>query len=163
MDGAVSIINLFCRDLARELTIRQISKLIKKSYAYSNKEVWELIDKEVLNKKEIGKSVICSINLKNEMARTLLALNSTLEKQDHFKEKDMAEMIKPLKENNALTAFFSKNKLFVVCINKSSLKNIKANLLTKEEFVSSIKEIGFDNLLIYGYEKYWEIIGDKYE
>jgi hypothetical protein len=97
------------------------------------------------------------------MARTLLALNSTLEKQDHFKEKDIADVIKPLKENNALTAFFSKNKLFVVCIDKSSLKKIKANLLTKEEFVSSIKEIGFDNLLIYGYEKYWEIIGDEYE
>ena len=155
MNGSVSIIRLFCRDLTKELTIRQVSKLLKKSYAYTNKEVWNLIKKEVLNKKEIGKSVVCSINLNNELTRTLLAFNSALEKQA-FKGKINIE----LKE--AYTAFYSKNKLFIVCKDKSLFKNVKAKILTKQEFISSLKDIGLDNLIIYGYEKYWEIVGDTY-
>ena len=152
MDGSVSIIKLFCRDLTKELTIRQISKLLKKSYAYTNKEVWNLIKADILNKKEIGRSVVCSINLKNKTTRALLTFNSAIESKDY----NTAE----LKKNNVLTAFFSKNRLYII-----SNKKFKTSgkILTKQEFIDSVKQIGLDNDIVYGYEKYWEIIGDIYE
>ena len=158
MNGEVSIIKLFCRDLSRELTIRQVSKLIKKSYAYTNKEVWDLVKKGVLNKKEIGKSVVCSLNLKNEMTKVLLSLNSALEKQEHLKDKE--ELIKELKEKDAYTAFISNKKLIIISKEKISVKNAK--ILDKKEFASFIKE-NQDNLIVYGFEKYWELVGDAYE
>lgn len=160
MKGSIEIIKLYSKDITRELTIRQISKLIKKSYAYTNKEVWLLIKQDVLNKKIIGKSVVCSINIKNNSAKALLVFNSILEGNEK-KKNDI--LIKELKEKDALTVFLSKNKLFVVCADKSNFKNIKANLLAKHEFISSIKNIGFDNSVIYGHEKYWELIGDAVE
>ena len=154
MDSEVSIVKLFCRDLAKELTIRRISQLLKKSYAFTNKEVWKVINKGVLNKKEIGKSIICSINLNNELTKALLAFNSSLEKQQKFPDKSFPEL------KDALTAFYSKNKLYVVTEKKTPIKNAK--MLSKEEFLAQIKQIGLDNLIVYGYEKYWELIGDIY-
>ncbi|MBW2996476.1 hypothetical protein KY332_04205 [Candidatus Woesearchaeota archaeon] len=153
MQGSLSIIRLFCRDLTKELTIRQISKLIKKSYAYTNKEVWNLIKQNILNKKEIGKSIICSINLKNKKTRALLTFNSALEDHKDFNTIE-------LKQNNVLTAFFSKNKLYIISDKKFKTPG---KILTKQEFISSIKDIGLGNTPVYGYEKYWEIIGDTYE
>lgn len=165
MDGKINIIRLFCRDLTKEITIRQISKLIKKSYAYTNKEVWDLINKEVLNKKEIGKSIICSLNINNELTKALLAFNSFLEKQEYLQNKsrlkqEIERLIKDQKE--VYTIFLSNKKLFIVCYDKSLLKNLKAKILTKQEFDSSLKNIGLDNLIVYGFEKYWEFVGDIY-
>ena len=159
MNSTVEIIKLFSRDLNRELTIRKISKLIKKSYAHTNKEVWGLVKQGVLNHKEIGKSIICSINLKNDMARILLVFNSNLESIDM---KDVS-LIESLKQADAFFAFLSKGKLFVICEDKSKVKLGKAKILSKSEFLSSIKEIGLDNQILYGAEKYWETVGDMYE
>lgn len=162
MDGKINIIRLFCRDLTKEITIRQISKLIKKSYAYTNKKVWNLINKGVLNKKEIGRSIICSLNINNELTKALLVFNSSLEKQEYKLKQEIENLIKDLKEKEVYTAFLSKNRLFIVSNNKSRLKDLKAKILTKQEFASSLKDIGLDNLIVYGFEKYWEFVGDIY-
>ena len=150
MEAEVSVIRIFSRDLAKEITIRQISKTIGKSYAFTNQLVWGLIKKGVLNKKEIGRSVICSINLKSSLSIALLVYNSQMEKH---KEHDVSEF----KDKNALTAFINKGRLIVVSENKLSMKSI-----TKREFMDSIDKIGLDNTVIYGHEKYWEMVGDRY-
>ena len=143
MDSRFSIVNLFCRDLTRELTIRQISKLIKKSYAHTNQEVWELINKGVINKKDIGKSILCSLNINNDLTKSLLVFNSMtlkMEVKDEWKQDDI------------LFAFYSKNKLIVV----------GKNGISKQDFKTMAKQ-GIDFTVVYGHEKYWELIGDIYE
>ena len=155
MYSEIEIIRLFSRDLSREITIRQVSKAIKKSYCYTNTEVWKLIKKGILNKKEIGKSVVCMLNLKNELTKSLLVFNSSIEKQASKKPIETG-LISQLKERNAF-AFYNKNSLYIVCDDK-----FDSDVLTKQEFRSKIKEIGLDNLVIYGFEKYWELMGDIY-
>ena len=145
MEGSLRIIQLFSKDLSRALTIRQISQLIKKSYAYTNKEVWELINKDIINKKEIGKSLLCSLNISNPLTRTLLAFNDSLNKRS-LKE----EILQELKEKDALTAFYSKNKLYIVSDQKF-----------KHGISISKKETKVDVDVVYGFEKFWEIIEDN--
>ena len=142
MDGKIEIINLFCKDFSRELTIRQISKLIKKSYAYTNKEVWELINSEVLNKKEIGKSLICSLNF-NKLSKALLTYNSTIRSKNIE-----TKILTSFKQKQILTAFYSNKKLITI----TSVK----------EFYTYLKK-SQDYEIVYGFEKYWEMAGDIYE
>jgi hypothetical protein len=158
MQGKLEVVRLFCADPSRELTIRAISQLIKKSYAYTNKEVWELISDKVLKHKEIGKSVICSLDIHNPYSQELLAFNSFSDSK--AKQKD--EIISELKKNDALFAFYSKSKLHIVCRDKSLFKGMKAETMTKQDFIDSLKKMGLDNSVVYGYEKYWEIVGDAY-
>jgi len=169
MEQIAEIVKLFCKDIFREITIRQISKSIKKSYAYTNKEVWGLVEKGVLKEKKIGNSVVCSINISSESARALLSFNSFLEKEEYFKKNEdvkskIAHLINESKEKGVFTAFLVKNELVLVCFDKSVFKGseLKAKIITQDEFSSFIKNSGFDNLVVYGYEKYWESIGDIY-
>lgn len=154
MLGSLEVVKLYSKDINRELTIRQISKLIKKSYAYTNKEVWELIKTGVLNSREIGKSVVCSLNLSNDMTRALLVFGSNL---SHI-GKELPSFV----DKEVYFAFYSNKKLHVVCRDKSLLKGVKGVIMTKEEFVDNINEIGLVNDVVYGAEKYWEKVGDIY-
>jgi hypothetical protein len=163
MEGALDVVRLFCRDLSRQITIRQISKLIKKSYGYTNSLVWKLIESNVLNKVEIGNSLVCSLNLSNEKARTLLVIGSLLDMNSKGKE----EIVNSLKQNDALFAFYFSKKLVVVCSDDSRKNDLrkelgKAEVLSKAEFIVFLKQKNLDNSLIYGAEKYWEIVGDNY-
>ena len=142
MLGKIEIVKLFGRDLTRELTIRQISKLIKKSYAYTNKTVWELIKEGVLTSREIGRSVVCSLDIGNEVTRELLAFGSFLDRP----KLDISKF------TDSYFAFSFGNKVHTVGPKGMSL----------DEFASFVKKKGIGKV-VYGFEKYWEKIGDIYE
>jgi hypothetical protein len=151
MDIGIAIVKLFSEEITRETTILQISKAIKKSYASTNQKVWELIEKGVLTKKEIGKSVICSINLKSPLARAMFAYSSMLE---GLGVKVDPAALKALKDHDALTAFLSKSRLIAVC--EKRIPGLTT--ITKAEFKASDKA---GQTVIYGHEKYWELTGEK--
>lgn len=67
------------RGFSVELTINQLSKAIKKSYAYTNKYAHEMIHEGILNKKEVGHSILCTLNFKNKKVLASLVFLSMSE------------------------------------------------------------------------------------
>ena len=75
------ILGIFDRDIYSLLSINQISKKLHKAYPYINAKVNELIKEGVLNKSQIGRSYLCSLNLNSEKTIALLSLMGTEKKE----------------------------------------------------------------------------------
>ena len=65
MEAKLEIINLFSKDVNTQLTIRQISIAIKKSYAFTNTVVRQMISDNLMLKKNVGRAILCTLNFKN--------------------------------------------------------------------------------------------------
>ena len=76
-----NIIGLYNDDISRLLSIHQIAKLVDKTYPTVYNTVQEFFAQGILNKVESGRSHLCSINLENEKAIMLLALNEIAKKE----------------------------------------------------------------------------------
>ncbi|MBS3158466.1 hypothetical protein J4206_04220 [Candidatus Woesearchaeota archaeon] len=183
MDNYIEIISIFYKDLDREYTIRQVSKQIKKSYAYTNIRCRELISQGILSKKVVGASILCRLNYKSDKTLGLLVLKSILEKTAEIeKEKknendkklaeDFKEVERSLKEFSE-SIFFAQNKFHVICKNEMELNQKLSSLnlslknssgfavYDKQSFVQYVKQNGLKEIiLIYGFENFWRVIAD---
>ena len=79
------LLQLFDENFNSEFTINQISKKIGLDYAYVNREVNKLIKKEIISKKTVGNSNLCSLNLKNDEAIVLIFDYETSKKSAFYK------------------------------------------------------------------------------
>ncbi|MBI5066536.1 nucleotidyltransferase domain-containing protein [Candidatus Woesearchaeota archaeon] len=61
-----SIVALLASDITREYTIREISQVLRKNYRNTYESVQELIKNKIIHKKRVGRSDICSLDLKQE-------------------------------------------------------------------------------------------------
>ncbi|MBR9675592.1 hypothetical protein GOV05_01135 [Candidatus Woesearchaeota archaeon] len=167
-------ISLFSKDLTLNLTINQISKELKKSYAFTNKYVREFLDKGILSKKIVGSAVLCSLNYSNEKTLGLLMLNSIEDKTQFLKKIDAStkKVVGLLKEApGLLSLFITKNEYFLVCEDKERANTYlskiggaakpKITLLEKNEFKIGFRSINLKNTIIMeGYEKFWKLISE---
>jgi hypothetical protein len=166
MDSYIGIIRAFSRDLASEHTIRQVSKLIKKSYAYTNKKCRELISQGVLLKKVVGASILCKLNFENDITITLLSLNSALEKREKIsgKKKQDAEELQNSLSKAVDVILLKENKFYIVakdhleCNDKLSLLDIDAVVLSEDQFNQMVKNDFEKLILIYGFENFWRLM-----
>ena len=75
----LNVVKLFSKDIARELTIRQMSSLMKKSYFYTNTLVHSMIKERLILKKVYGHSIVCSVNEKSKVVKALIMLERAME------------------------------------------------------------------------------------
>ncbi len=180
MDSYIEIISIFYKDLAREYTIRQVSKQIKKSYAYTNIRCRELISQGILSKKVVGASILCRLNYKSDKTLGLLVLKSILEKTTELEKEKKDEDDKKLAEDFSVversikefaeSIFFAQDKFHVLCKNEMEL-NQKLSALDlkygfsvydKNGFNAYVKQNGLkDIILVYGFENFWRVIADE--
>lgn len=168
----LSIIRLFSKDSARELTINQISKELKKSYSFVNKEVRDLIGKGILNKKIIGPSIVCSLNAKNDRTIMLLSMVSVDDKERFFAEKAKAlEAIripseKITQQASVYTIYINRkdtSKVTVVCDDWLKVRGVLTGIDTPVSFTVIGKEsFGKDKdnrdiVVTFGFENYWRL------
>ena len=66
------LLQLFDQNFNSESTINQIAKKLGFDYAYANREINKLIKKDIVSKKTVGNSNLCSLNLKNDEAIVLI-------------------------------------------------------------------------------------------
>jgi hypothetical protein len=67
------IIREFAKGLSIELTINQISKMLKVPYASANKYCHELISQGILIARQVGPSLVCKLDFSNNAAQAALA------------------------------------------------------------------------------------------
>jgi hypothetical protein len=172
------IIALYSSNLVNIFSINQISKLLKKKYPYVNKKASFLIENNILNKIEIGKSYLCSLNFNNDKTLFLLVFNEILKKEslkyninninnDFFEDYIKLKSI----EYGILSVFFSDNK-FIFILNdlkyRRKIEEIFHNsiIIDQNEFSDLLieKSIYFEKFtVLYGYERFFELIKYNFE
>lgn len=66
------IIAVFMPGLVNEFNIRELAKKADISYDAAYRHIKALVEKNILKERRVGKAVVCSLNLKNIMARKYL-------------------------------------------------------------------------------------------
>ncbi|MBN1503417.1 hypothetical protein JW930_07800 [Candidatus Woesearchaeota archaeon] len=167
----IEVIGLLSKEYNRELTINQISKYIKKSYAFTNKYVRELIDQEILAKKFVGSAILCSLNFYNENTIGLLILSSINNKILYFKKltpdkrAKIAGFIDSIEDTHHHLVYMKDNRITIVAEDKAQFNAIKLGgfeieVLNKTEFKLSVSKIDYSKLVILkNHEAYWRLVG----
>jgi hypothetical protein len=167
----LNIIRLFEDVNDVELTIRQISKNLKKSYAFTNKHTHELIQQDILKKKVIGNAIVCSLNFSNEKILGLLIMNSINKKSVFEKnlkpesKKELSEYIQKLETygSSIYTVFLDDSVVKIISETSASFSNsdkkvsgLKIMTLTKEQFSKDVPRLELSKIvLLKNYENFW--------
>jgi hypothetical protein len=170
------LIELFDKNVKASYTINQISKLLKKPYAYTHAKIKKSADDNVIKIRTIGRSSLCSLNLREDKAVVLLILNE-IKKKKQFASFEKANQA--LIENTDSIRFNfdiytvvldkSADKLIFVLRNAQDSEKIKKSLVIKkypavfmslEQFRQSIlkSEILQNHIVLCSFEKYFEIL-----
>lgn len=168
-------ISIFSKDLTLNLTINQISKILNKSYAFTNKYVRNFLDEGILSKKIVGSAILCSLNYSNEKTLGFLMLNSITDKMVYLSKADpkIIQLSNEIKSINSVKSIFmADKKLHIVCENKEEvqqkvqqvlkqqkIKSLIINFIEPDEFKLNVKGINLTNTIIMeGYESFWKSI-----
>ncbi|MBN1502353.1 hypothetical protein JW930_02315 [Candidatus Woesearchaeota archaeon] len=172
----LQIVELYNRDITALYSINQISKKLKKAYPYINKRANRLISKGILKKVTIGRSYLCSINLKSDSARAYLMLNeiknkNTLYKKNKLLSKIGYEITKLIAEFKVYSVYYADDSIIFLLdhIHDNEAIKRKCSILTQfnpiffeikdfEEEVLQNKKLIKDKIVLYGYEKFFEVL-----
>jgi predicted nucleotidyltransferase len=79
----LKIVDLLARNPERKFTINGIAKSLNEYYFNVHRTISKLIKDNVIIKEKVGKSYLCSINLRNEKSFALIQL-SEIERRNNF-------------------------------------------------------------------------------
>jgi predicted transcriptional regulator len=155
------IIDVFIKEFGREITINQISKELKKSYGSVNMHCNQLIDKGVLDKKNIGNAIVCRLNYKNDLVLGNLVLNSIMKTSG----KTMPSSITALVSAKETTLVFrAGNSFYYQMPNAVPPKSQNQAIKKAKENLKEIDDIMFKKIIIeslheitifHGHENFW--------
>lgn len=99
------IITVFMPELVNEFNIRELAKKADISYDAAYRHIKALVEKNIFKERQVGKAVVCSLNLSNIMARKYLEKIS-ISKTEEFLRKDVVlkKIFSELVENLRKTA-----------------------------------------------------------
>jgi len=172
------IISLYSKDISSLYSINQIANKLGKKYPYINKKVTRLIKNNIFRKTIIGRSYLCSLNLKNDETVYLLILNEIHKKASELKQNSKLQEVinyveKAKKLVNLQLVLKSRDRILFVldkpeekeqfenAIVKQAMKDYKAEIHTKESFLKEMlktKELHEKHTILHGYEKYYEYV-----
>jgi hypothetical protein len=170
------ILEVFDRDYSQLFSINQISKKLNRSYPHINAKVNNLISEGVISTANVGRSILCSLNLDNEKSIALLILENAGKKERAFAKirnrKGFLDEIRTIKEEfNVDTIFLAGRDLIFVIDNPHDREAIK-NMFSEIKQFSLVfcSKAGFKEYLIkdpaaisshivlYSYERYFESV-----
>ncbi len=172
------IISLYSKDISSLYSINQIAHKLGKKYPYINKKVTLLIKNNIFRKTIIGRSYLCSLNLKNDETIYLLILNEIHKKASELKQNPELQQVidyidKAKRIINLQLVLKSRDRILFVldkpeekeqfekAILKQVIKDYKTEIHTKESFLKEMlktKELHEKHTILQGYEKYYEYI-----
>jgi hypothetical protein len=161
------IIEVFSGGINVELTIHQISKILKKSYAFTNKYTHELIQADILTKRAIGSAILCSLNFQNEETIAALVYNS-IRKKTSFDNSSVKSPAKSqyheiIQENESQNAIFIAydQKLMAIFPDEKAFKSGKkeTSAITYDSFRKDIKKYDFSKIVVLKeHERFWRLV-----
>ena len=172
------IISLYSKDISSLYSINQIANRLGKKYPYINKKVTRLIRNRIFKKTIIGRSYLCSLNLKNDETIYLLILNEIRKKKAELEfDTNLPTVLeyidKAKKIINLQLVIKSKERILFVlpttedkeqfekAVVTQVMQNYKTQIQTREEFLKELlknKDLQENHVILHGYEKYYEYI-----
>lgn len=169
------IIELYSGNISSIYSINQIAGKLGKKYPYINKKVNLLIKGRIFKKIVIGRSYLCSLNLKNDETIYLLILNEIRKKkaelEAHPKLQGTLDYLDKVKKAIPIQLVIkSKESLFFVFeglddkerFEKGTFKQLfshqRIEALTKDSFLAMLvddKDIQEHHIILHGFEKYY--------
>jgi len=125
-----SIIEVFQNDLSSTHSINQVSKILKKSYPIINKKSNIFLNEGVLKKINIGKSYQCFLDLNNEKARVLMALNEISRKESFAQKNKNSDILM-----DELSQLSKKFRIETVLLYKKSLIFVTPDVDKKDDMM----------------------------
>ncbi|MFH2020364.1 MAG: hypothetical protein ABIJ34_03055 [archaeon] len=151
------IIKAFSSGIKVELTINQICKIIKKSYAFTNKYVHALAEEGIILKRAIGPSILCTLDMTSE--RTIACLTYlSIEKASVFLNDSKLNIAANLKEG--IVAYVKQNKLHVFSESGGSVEVEKLKVISHHlsELAGEISGLDLTHIyIVKGHEAFWRI------
>jgi len=174
------IISLYANDLSSLYSINQIASKLGKKYPYINKKVTILIKNNIFRKTVIGRSYLCSLNLKNDETIYLLILHEIQMKKAKLERNPALQRVvdyvdKARKLINLQLVLMSRERILFVldkpedkeqfekAIVKQAMNDYEPEIHTKESFLKELlesKELHEKHIILHGYEKYYDYIKD---
>lgn len=75
------------------LTINQIAKELKESYSFVNRTVNSMIEENIIEKNNVGHSILCTLNKNNDKTKALMNLNEVNKRDDFIKKNKELKLI----------------------------------------------------------------------
>ena len=148
----LKIVDLLSKNKEKEFSINEIANALKESYSFVNRITNKLIMDKVIIKKKIGKSYICSLNLKNEKTLVLINLNEIQKKEKFYKEEKGLKLILEDVIENLRT--FLKEDLISVVIFGSHTKKEATKLSDIDLLLIVKKRLDISRIIRESYAKY---------
>ncbi len=178
----LDIIRLYDSNFVNLFSINQISRLLNKKYPYINKKVKGMIKEGILKKTIVGKSHLCSLNLKSRKAVLLMALNEISKLEKGIKNKkearagrkainEIADKISEFVNKNILmvnifSVVVSDRRIVFIVDDKKKRRLIfsefeNAEVVEKDEFLDMLvydESIIKNHIVVYGVENFFELV-----
>lgn len=136
----LKIINLLSQK--PNLTINQAAKELNEAYSFVNRVMQRMIKEGLIKKQEIGHSLLCKLNIKNDKTKALMALNEVNKKQEFLeKNKEIKliaeDILKGIKADSiAIFGSYAKNiqtkgsdiDLFIITEKKADITALGRNI-----------------------------------
>ena len=164
------IIGIFNKDITKLYSINSISKLLKTSYPHINQKVNSLIKDGIIKKITIGKSHMCSMDLKSDLAISYLSIDEINNKKKKLITKSIKEFSKSLIETKKTKNIIFSNKTLYVLIDEEDKKYfsrfkkefqkniIFANEQEFKEILLKDSKIVKDHIILQSYESYFKLL-----
>lgn len=129
------IILALLHNLDKRLSIRQIAGILEKSYPNIYNKTTELIELNLLKKEKIGKSIVCRLNIQNDILRNVLAHIDLLKREKTLKKNTLLSKIllaiKLLPPHIPVLTAFSFGSYIGMCLDRPGYKDEILGLLSK--------------------------------
>ena len=186
MDNKLKIINYLGKNLHKNFTMHQLSKLLKIPYASFHRTIQDM--KDLLLVEKTGKAKTLKLNTENKVIKSYLSITSEEEKKEYLKKQHIIRLIEKDIETNEIVILFGsyakkehteRSDIDIIVINKDGKKTVsfsKFELLykkqinplffTKKEFQTMLKEkeenVGKqalkNHIILKNPEKFWEVV-----
>jgi hypothetical protein len=158
-DIVLDIVGLYKENYVNVLSINEISKLLGKRYPFVHKKVKELIKEDILKSFNLGRAMLCSLNLENEFARHFLSFANLKLKST----KDVEDL--NIENFEFIVAKYKKRVIKIYVISDKIKNNLNdANeiiFMNKEAFIDELindEEFYKNHFVIKGFERFIEVI-----
>jgi hypothetical protein len=161
----LDIIRLFSQKSDVELTIHQISKNLKKSYAFTNKYAHDMLKQDILKKKVVGNAILCSLNKDNEKLLGLLVMNSISKKmqfEHSLKNDSKVELSAFIRSLDEKIVFISGSTITIISDKQLPVKKIlgfKVNISSYDSFIKNKGALELSDVIVLkNHEQFWSMI-----
>lgn len=159
MTGEQDILAAYNSDIKGVFSIHELSRRLGKAYPYVHRNVHKLVEKGILKKAAMGRSHLCSVNLRNKQAVLLLALNE-LQKHEHVPV-EMRNRAREIEETQShdpvLMIIYAPNTNELLVVHDKE----EETYLTREELKKRLIEdekLYEKHIVLAGYENFYSLL-----